>query len=148
GDEIVVTNGLYGAGGRVVSGAISNRVAVTQALTVRSVNGAGVTVIRGDRLPGASNGVRCVYLARGAQLIGFTLTNGATRASGTLCCDQSGGGVWCESASAVVSNCTLIGNASHWSGGGAYSGTLHNCSLTNNSASHSGGGGSESSLHN
>ena len=47
---------------------------------------------------------------------------------------MSGGGVWCESASAVVSNCVLTGNSAYCDGGGAYCGTLNNCTLTGNSA--------------
>src|SRR3982751_939097 len=39
GDEIVVTNGLYGSGGRRGSGSITNRVAVDKAVSVRSLNG-------------------------------------------------------------------------------------------------------------
>src|SRR5216683_3613692 len=137
GDEIVVTDGVYQTGGRAVYGTVTNRVAVTTALTVRSANGAGLTVIAGHA--GGDSAVRCVYLANGAALVGFTLTNGATLFNGAYQIDLNGGGVWCESASAVASNCVLSGNSAYSGGGGASGGTLNNCTLTGNLANRGGG---------
>src|SRR5215471_13775714 len=54
GDDIVVTNGIYATGGRVVYGMQSNRVVVDKAVVVRSVNGAAATVIQGNPVLGDS----------------------------------------------------------------------------------------------
>ena len=81
--------------------------------------------------------LRCVYLGEGAALVSFTLTNGAA---------DNGGGVWCASASAVVSNCVLSGDSAYYYGGGAYQGTLNNCILRGNTA-YDGGGASGATLN-
>src|SRR5262245_5875937 len=75
GDELLVTNGLYSTGGRTGS-----RVDVPIAIVIRSMNGPFDTVISGYQSPGTHFGesaTRCVYLADGASILGFTLTNGA-----------------------------------------------------------------------
>ena len=143
GDEIVVTNGVYNTGGRAVNGILPNRLAVDKALTVRSVNGPSVTFVSGASPVGVS-AVRCVYLASGALLTGFSLTNGATLSSG----EASGGGAWCESSSAVLSNCVIAGNSAADDGGGVAGGTLNSCVPAGNSAAYDGGGVAGGTLNN
>ncbi len=143
GDFIVVSNGVYNAGGRVVFGAMTNRVVIDKTLTVQSVNGPASTAIAGFRnanLP--PTGIRCVYLTNGAALMGFTLTNGATLTTGDISQEQSGGGAWCAASGVVLSNCVFAGNAAARYGGGAFQGTVFNCAFTNNSASYGGGAAS------
>jgi Bacterial TSP3 repeat len=138
GDLVLVTNGVYAIGGRSVNGnALSNRVALTKPLSVQSVNGPAVTVIQGYQVPGTTNGdsaVRCAYLTNGASLVGFTLEGGATRSVANGSADGIGGGIWCESLNAFVTNCVIVGNASGYAGGGAYQGTFTACVLSNNFA--------------
>jgi len=166
-DSILVTNGIYATGGRVaywelvsvndewVEIGITNRLAVTKSVTIQSVNGSAVTFIQGFQIPGTTNGdaaVRCAYLTNGATLVGFTLTNGATRASGNYQRQQSGGGIYCETSDVIVSNCAFVGNSASFSGGGVCQGTLNNCTLCQNYAlngfNSSGGGASYSILIN
>ena len=103
GDLVLVTNGVYRTGGRTVYTASTNRVVISRAVTVQSVNGPAVTSIEGTNgargFPGG--GMRCVFLTNGATLSGFTLTNGAA-ASGDPTNGASGGAVWCQSLSATV----------------------------------------------
>ena len=150
GDEIVVTNGIYATGGRVVHGTMFNRVAVDKPLTLRSANGPQFTVIQGYQVPGIINGggaIRCAYVTNGVSLSGFTLTNGATQ-GGDLDGAGSGGGLWAESTQAQVSNCVLVGNSAYIRAGGAFGGTLINCDFTGNRAQYEGGGAHSSVLNN
>ena len=144
GGTVFVTNGVYAAGGRITSSlgdGTTNRVAVDKPLTVRSVNGPEVTFIQGQ-MPGASgSNTRCVYLTNAATLVGFTLTNGVAY--------YLGGGAYCESTSAVLSNCVLTGNSAlNDYGGGSYGGTLNDCTLAGNAAGCEGGGSFYSTLNN
>jgi hypothetical protein len=148
GDQILVTNGVYRAGGRTVNGfSLTNRVVIDKAVTVQSANGPIATTIQGNPTVG-SNAVRCVYITNNAILSGFTLSNGGTgdANSSDRFREMSGGAVWCESANAIISNSIISGNSAYYSGGGAYSGTLHNCTLSQNSSG--GGGGAEGSVLN
>src|SRR5947207_3630913 len=101
GGTVLVTNGVYATGGKVVGGPTS-RVAVMYELHLRSVNGPQATFIVGeheDEDEGTTQTIRCVYLADRATLSGFTLTNGAANWTADEYEDQqdetldSGGGV-------------------------------------------------------
>ncbi len=130
-DLILVTNGVYAGGGRVMAGNLTNRVALNRALTVQSANGPFATVILGAGATNGNSAVRCAWLTNGASLVGFTLQAGATRISPdtNLGC---GGGVWCSSSNAIVANCLIVSNTAYSFGGGAYQGTLNNCLVSSN----------------
>src|SRR5438094_3561846 len=56
GDTVWVTNGIYNSEGTVAAGSVlTNRVALTKAITVQSVNGPAVTSIEGFQTPGSIN---------------------------------------------------------------------------------------------
>jgi hypothetical protein len=122
---VLVTNGAYAP------------VRVDKPLVLQSVNGPGVTVINGG------GALQCLYLTNNAVLVGFTLTNG----SASYPYSGDGGGVYCESTNAVLTNCVISGNEAASSGGGAYGGTLNNCTLTGNSG-YWGGGAYSCTLNN
>jgi hypothetical protein len=137
GDQIIVADGSYQTGGRVVRGALTNRVVVSKAVKVQSVNGPAVTQILGSGPNNSQAAVRCAYLTNGAALIGFTLSYGATVTAGDTNLDQSGGGAWCETT-AVLANCALFTNVAQQFGGGVYGGSLNSCTLSANSATYGG----------
>ncbi len=119
GDTIIVTDGVYQCAGYTAPDGTRSMVVITNAITIQSVNGSAATSING------SNAMRCVYLANGAALTGFTLTDGN---SGNV-----GGGVYCPStAGTVISNCVITANTALIAGGGAYQGTFFNCIISQN----------------
>lgn len=148
-DTVLVTNGVYSAGGMVAPAysytevdKLTNRVCLSKAIAVRSVNGAAVTAIQGASDNGTLGpaAVRCVY-SLGAVLEGFTLTGGYTLPDGGFF-NSSGGGAFLIT-NAVLNNCVLSGNSAR-NGGGVFflggGGTLNNCLLNSNTAQSYGGG--------
>ena len=131
GDSVLVTNGIYASGSRVISG-MTNCVVVTNLISLMSVSGPAQTIIDGG---GAK---RCVYLINGVWLSGFTLMNGNTTGRG--------GGASCEPTT-VLTNCVLTGNGAGDEGGAVNGGTLFNCTLTGNSCTF-GGAAANSKLSN
>ncbi len=131
GDTVWVTNGTYNTGGKVMADDLTNRVVLDKAVTLRSVNGAGVTTIQGQDWT-ETNALRCAWMTNGAVLRGFRLLRGAS--------GGSGGGVWCNSTNCLVELCSIEYSSAESDGGGAYRGTLSECDLIGNQAGHEGGG--------
>lgn len=81
GELVLVTNGIYATGGHKWVDSGTNRVTLTNSITLQSVNGPAVTWIVGARINGTgpilANAVRCVGIGGSAVLSGFTLTNGS-----------------------------------------------------------------------
>jgi hypothetical protein len=147
GDLVLVTNGVYAAGGKVMFGDLTNRVALDKAITVQSVNGPWVTTIKGN---GATNGfaaVRCAWITNGATLQGFTLTAGATRSGGDQDNAMSGGGALLHT-NALLRNCLVISNLAQTLGGGVFRGTVINTAIIGNRANGSGSGAANAALLN
>jgi hypothetical protein len=127
--EVVVTNGTYDTGGTSDA-----RILIGKSITVRSVNGPGATIIRGQ----INANMRCVMMTvSGTVLDGFTLTGGGGPGV------YNGGGVFCEgwdTTGHVIANCIIVSNYVNYTGGGAYGGTFYNCTLSSNKSDYAGGG--------
>ena len=139
GDVVIVTNGTYNTGGVAVYGNMTNRIAITNAITVKSVNGAAFTRIVGQG-PIGSNAIRCAWVASNAVLDGFTLSDGFTLAEGHSVNETCGGGVWCEYDGAIISNCVITTCGAANMGGGFHYGRVVNCVISNSTAVYGGGG--------
>ena len=151
GAVIWVTNGVYDSGGTLFDG-LTNRVYISKAVRVQSVSGPAVTSIKGAwDSPSTTNGpaaVRCVYIIDNASLVGFTLTNGATRTGSGTETYACGGGALGASSAAVISNCVLTGNRAHRYGAGVRSCSLYDCMVVANVAAFNAGGVYVSFLYN
>jgi hypothetical protein len=146
-DTVLVAPGVYSEGSAVTpteksaQGYLLNRVVVTNAVTLRSRDGAAATVIQGafdtgsgDPYGRGPNAVRCVYLGKGT-LQGFTLTGGATDRINLEDENNRGGGVYVPEFTYApqILDCVIAGNASV-RGGGVHVGTLRRCVLRGNYA--------------
>lgn len=120
GDKVLVTNGVYAYGGDA-----NDRIAVTNAIRVESVNGPWQTAITG-----AGSSVRCAWLTNGVSLIGFTVTGGSA-----VNANLNGGGVWCASSNVDVEDCVIVSNTAELQGAGVYQGTLTSCLISRNGSS-------------
>ncbi|NOU36150.1 MAG: hypothetical protein HOO88_05230 [Kiritimatiellaceae bacterium] len=113
GDTVWVTNGTY---------VLSAEISVTNAITIRSVNGPEATIVDGNGVFG------CFSLNDSACTVsGFTIENGQQ-------------GVRCADTTPVVVNCVIATNRADFaSGGGMFRGTAQNCIFRGNEASDGGG---------
>ena len=136
-----VSNGVYASGGAAAPGSrLTNRVCVTNGISIQSVNGPDETFIVGST-PSESNSTRLrgVYLVDGATLSGFTVTNGCTYTNYSSDLDENGGGIFATGPAALITRCRLNGNIAGRDGGGVYSGTLTGCTIFGNDAGCGGG---------
>ena len=138
GDVVLVNDGIYNFGGGVIPGfSSSNRVVITENITVKSENGSDNTIILGKG-PLGNLAVRGVYISAGI-LEGFTVSNGHTWTSWDNPYDPNGGGVNMYGGNGILTNCKVIGNRADKRGGGTYDGRINNCTISGNSAVYGGG---------
>lgn len=137
GDVVLVTNGVYCTG--VVSNEFGwSRVAITNGITLQSVNGPTNTSIQGDN---SSSPARCVYINHtNAALLGFTLTNGYAT-NEPLGQYRGGGALICNLR--LMSNC-IVRSCHAVAGGGVaalFDGpiTITDCTMKQNESSRGGG---------
>lgn len=137
GATIWVTNGVYATGSQLPPSLSSTRVALTKPVTVRSVNGPAVTQITGQK-PNGSSAIRCAYVGNGAELIGFTLSDGGTMTNAVPVLNTTGGGAFCEDFGRIT-HCIIRDNTAHNIGGGVRGGTIINSVIVGNTTKTGGG---------
>ena len=120
GDTVLVHDGTYE----------ENIVITGKSITLRSANGPTVTIIDGN------NTGYVVYIGTNGTIVdGFTIRNGTANFG-------AGIRIWWQ-ASAVIKNSIITGNIAAWFGGGIYtdslSTTISDCTISFNSAGDGGG---------
>lgn len=146
GDTVLVAEGCYDSGGAAVPRvpfSLTNRVCLTNTITLRSENGPLNTYICGSAGSGAGtfDKIRCVYVTSDASVCGFKLLNGETLEIGDTM-PRSGGGVFIQTGG-TVSNCFISGCFAGYGGGGAYcdnGGIVVNSAISANKTYGNGGG--------
>jgi len=111
-DTVRVADGTYDTGGAITPGYdLFNRICITNAITVESVNGPDSTFIVGAGGMNGPTAVRGVYMEAG-ELSGFTVMDGHTLLNnGDMVFDKAGGGIFCTDATPVITNCTISGSS-------------------------------------
>ncbi len=132
------------AGGYV----LTNQIAISGALTLRSTNGPDVTVINGGFVAGSpTTNIRCIYMTDGAAVVqDLTFSNGAVNSK-----TVGGGGVWMSGG--ILSNCNIFNNnmfepsPGGYGGGGIYmsGGTVTACRVAGNMVTNFGATASDAS---
>ena len=123
GDLVLVGGGTYDAGGAPAPGfTLSNRVMIANRIRVESITDAERTIIIGAPDPGTggkgTNAVRCAYLTNGAELVGFTLSNGYTRLGWfPINHDRYGGGAALDHGG-ILQSCVVTHCYAFYKGGG------------------------------
>jgi len=133
-DTVLVADGTY---------VLTSQIVITNEITVKSVNGAGVTIVDGG-YPATTN--RCFFMQQtvwgwtNGIIDGFTIRNGHV--------SDNGGGIRVEYGG-NVRNCIIVDNYAGSAGGGVYyhhmfgytdAGGVWNCTIVNNTAVNQGGG--------
>ena len=115
GETVWVTNGTY---------TLSAEIAISKGITIRSAEGAAVTIVDGQ------GSTRCFNLSHASAVLdGVTVTNG--------CHASAGGGIYMTAG--TVKNCTVASNAVPTGAGDVYGGGIYlagglvtNCLVLNN----------------
>jgi hypothetical protein len=136
GEYVIADDGVYTNSGTVMFGVETNRVVVTNGVTLASAGGPIAAIISG------AIQTRCAYVGSNSTLVGFTLTGGRGRSGGDLTNEESGSGVWCE-IGGTISNCVVAGNFNIGGGpmgGGIFRGSVYNTIISSNSSATGSGG--------